>query len=70
MSASGPPAAGCSPVIFCLAAEMARQEEREQVIEVEESVPDDLRVRRADDGSVLYWDSEGFGLPGGWWRPL
>ena len=59
MSASGPPAAGCSPAIFYLAAETAGPEEREQVIEVEESMPDNLRVRRANDRSVLCLDFGG-----------
>jgi hypothetical protein len=38
---------------------MAGPEEREQAIEVEESVPDDLRVKRADEGSDLYCDFRG-----------
>ena len=49
--ASGPPAAGCKPATFCFAAETVGPEEREQAIEVEERVPLDLRVSRAEDGT-------------------
>ena len=59
MAASGPPAAGCKPAIFCFAAETAGPEEREQAIEVEERVPLDLSVSRAEDGSDLYWALRG-----------
>lgn len=55
----GPPAAGCKPAIFCFAAETAGSEEREQAIEVEERVPLDLRVSRAEDGSDLCWGLRG-----------
>ena len=50
---SGPPAAGWRPAILALAEAMAGPEEREQDIEVEERVPVDLRVTRAEEGSSL-----------------
>ena len=48
--AFGPPAARCKPATFCFAAEIAGPEKREQAIEVEERVPLDLTVSRAEDG--------------------
>lgn len=51
MDASGPPAAGCKPATCYFAAETGGPEDKEQAIEVEERVPLDLRVSRAEDGS-------------------
>ena len=56
---SGPPAAGCRPATFCFAAETPGPAEREQAIEVEERVPLDFSVSRAEDGSDLYWALRG-----------
>ena len=53
ISGSSPPAAGWRPAVLDLAAARAGPEEREQAMEVEERVPVVLRVRRAEEGSVL-----------------
>ena len=53
IAGSSPPAAGCRPAILDWAEAMAGPEEREQAMEVEERLPVVLRVKRAEEGSVL-----------------
>ena len=42
---------------------------REQEMDVESSVPDGFRVRRAEEGEDLYWDFMRLGWRGGLARP-